>query len=180
VQRKGLLQSEYQLASKSQIYIVFELSEKQILIKARGVVLKKLPIESFSFWGAPVPSRAVIVQSKTSILRPQRAEVKPKQNDEENPAEPQAIQVEDMPARFCLHYDGGIDLYIRPKSEGGGSTILNLLSLLKSYLIIRPFGTLWNQLHQENFTEIVLYLKEKDAKFLYWSSPEGIPCIIGG
>jgi len=179
VENNSLWQSEYQLAKTPQIYLILNFPEKKILIKVRGIVLRELPIESCRQWGAPIQPKPLILLSKSAIMKPRRAEVKPPQkNDEENPSVLHAIQVEDMPARYRLNFDGGIRLYVRPKSHGILLTFFNLFSSLKSYLITRPFGILWNGLHGENFTEIVVYLKEKDARSLYWAFQEGFSCII--
>jgi len=179
VGKNSLWRSEYQLAKTPQIYFIFELIEKKILIKARGVVLKELPIESCALWGAPLQPTPLPLLSKSAIIRPKRTEIKPIQkNDEENPSALHALQVEDMPARYRLNFDGGIRLYVRPKSGGVLLTFFNLFSSLKSYLVTRPFGLLWNGLHGENFTEIVVYLKEKEARSLYWAFQEGFFCII--
>jgi len=179
VKKTSLWRSEYQLAKTPQIYLIFELLEKKILIKARGVVLKELPIESYTLWGALLQPKPLTLLSKSAIIKPKRTEVKPTQKiDEENPSALLALQVEDMPARYRLNIDGGIRLYVRPKSDGVLLTIFNLFSSLKSYLFTRPFGILWNGLQGGNFTEIVICLREKDARSLYWAFQEGFSCII--
>jgi hypothetical protein len=179
VRKDSLWRSEYQLAKTPQIYLIFELLEKKILVKVRGVVLKDLPIESYTLWGTPLQLKRLTLLSKNAIIKSKRPEAKPTQkNDEENPSVLHAFQVEDMPARYRLNFDGGIRLYVRPKSDGVLLTILNLFSSLKSYLVTRPFGILWNGLQGENFTEVVIYLREKDARSLYWAFQEGFSCII--
>ncbi len=176
--RNNLWQPEYQLARTPQIYVLFELGEKKILIKARGVVLKELPIEACSVWGTPVPPKPLPLLSKNAFRKPQRMEIKPTAKEEEEPSAFQAIQLEDMPARYRLNFDGDIRIYVRPKSEGVLLTVLNFFSFLKSNLFTRPLGFLWNELHGETFTEIVIYLDEKDARSLYWAFPDGFFCII--
>ncbi len=179
VGKDALWRSEYQLARTPQIYLIFEFPEKKILVKVRGVVLKDLPIESYTLWGTPLQPKPRILLSKNAIIKSERPETIPTQkNDEENPSALQAFQVEDMPARYRLNFEGGIRLYVRPKSDGVLSTVLNLFSSLKSYLFTRPLGIVWNGLRGKSFTEIVMYLKEKDARSLYWAFQEGFPCII--
>jgi hypothetical protein len=176
--RNSRWQPEYQLAKTPQIYLIFELVGRKILIKARGVVLRELLIESYSVWGTPVQPKPLALVSKSAIRKPKRTEVKPAQKEEKDPSAFPAIQVEDMPARYRLNFDEGIRIYVRPKSEGMLVTVLNLFSFLKSNLITRPIGFLWNELHGENFTEIAVYLNEKDARSLYWAFQEGFSCII--
>ena len=111
-------------------------------------------------------------------MKPERKEIKPKTDDQEDSSEAEALQLEDMPARYRLNLNAGIQLYVRPTSTGILSTLVNMAASLKSYLIIRPLRMLWNGLRRQSFTEIVIYLSDMDARSLYWSFQEGIQCII--
>jgi hypothetical protein len=174
----NLLKSEHQFAKTPQVYVLFDLVEKKIFIKARGTVLKELPIDSLRIWGASIQVKPLTLLKKDALIEPGRKEIKPAKEGEETTSELQALQVADMPARYRLSLDGNIWLYVRPKAEGTLSTLLNTLSSLKSYLIIKPVGTLWHALREESFTEIVIYLSENDARSLYWALQEGSGCVI--
>ena len=178
VRENSLLKSEHQLAKAPQVYVLFDLVEKKIFIKARGTVLKGLPIDSLGIWGASIQVKPMTLLKKDALIEPGRKEIKPAKEGEETTSELQALQVGDMPARYRLSLDGNIWFYVRPKAEGTLSTVLNVLSSLKSYLIIKPFGTLWYALRGEGFTEIVVYLSENDARSLYWALEEGSGCIV--
>jgi len=174
----NLLKSEHQLAKTPQVYVLFDLVEKKIFIKARGTVLKELPIDSLGIWGASIQVKPLALLKKDALIEPERKEIKPAKEGEETTSELQALQVGDMPARYRLSLDGNIWLYVRPRAEGTLSTLLNILSSLKSYLIIKPLGTLWYVLRGGSFTEIVVYVSENDARSLYWTFQEGYGCII--
>jgi len=178
VRENNLLKSEQQLAKTPQVYVLFNLVEKKIFIKARGTVLKELSIDSLRTWGASIQVKPMTLLKKDALIEPGRKEIKPAKEGEETTSELQALQVGDMPARYRLSLDDTIRLYVRPKAEGTLSTLLNVLSSLKSYLIIRPLGTLWYALRRESFTEIVIYLSENDARSLYWAFQEGYGCVI--
>ncbi len=178
VRENNLLKSEHQLAKTPQVYVLFDLVEKKIFIKARGTVLKELSIDSLRIWGASIQVKPLTLLKKDALIEPGRKEIKPAKEGEETTSELEALQVGDMPARYRLSLDGNIWLYVRPKAEGTLSTVLNILSSLKSYLIIKPLGTLWHALRGESFTEIVLYLSENDARSLYWALQEGYGCMI--
>jgi hypothetical protein len=178
VRENNLLKSEHQLAKTPQIYVLFDLVEKKIFIKARGTVLKELTVDSYRIWGASIRVEPVTLVNKDALIEPERKEIKPAKEGEETTSELQALQVGDMPARYRLSLDEGIWLYVRPKAEGTMSTVLNILSTLKSYLIIKPIGTLWHAFRGKSFTEIVIYLSENDARSLYWAFQEGYGCII--
>ena len=140
--------------------------------------MKELSIDSLRIWGASIQVEPMTLLKKDALIEPERKEIKPAKEGEETASELQALQVGDMPARYRLSLDDTIRLYVRPKAEGTLSTLLNVLSSLKSYLIIRPLGTLWYALRGESFTEIVIYLSENDARSLYWAFQEGYGCVI--
>lgn len=178
MQENRLLKSEYQLARTSQIYILFDLVGKKVQMKARGILLKELPVEKFNLWGASVQPAPLILRKKATLLKPKRIRIKPKKNNEDTSSDIQVFEVEDMPVRYRLDFDNGIHLYIRPKPEGVRSGILTLFSHLKSYGVTMPLGTLWNALGKKTFTELNIYLSPEDARALYWAMPEGSPCVI--
>jgi hypothetical protein len=181
MEENSLLKAELQLAKSSKLYIVFDLPAKRISIKAKGILLKELPVESYTLWGTPVRPTSLSLLRKTALVKPERKEIIPKTEDTEKAeeaSEPEVIQLQDMPLRYELKFDDGIEISVKPTSAGVISTLFNLVASLKSYLLTRPLGTLWNGLHRQNFTEIVLVLDENDARSLYWSFQEGFQCII--
>ncbi|MCX5914318.1 MAG: hypothetical protein NTV04_20590 [Deltaproteobacteria bacterium] len=147
-------------------------------MKAKGILLKELPVESYSQWGTPVRLKPLPLLGKTALVKPERKEIKPKADGEENASEPEVLQLEDMPVRYQLKFDDGIQISVKPKSTGMVSTLFNLAASLKSCLITRPMGILWNGLRRQSFTEIVVALNENDARSLYWSFQEGFQCIV--
>ncbi len=173
VRENNLLKSEHQLAKTPQVYVLFDLVEKNIFIK-----VKELSIDSFGIWGKSIQVKPLTLLKKDALIEPGRKEIKPAKEGEETTSELEVLQVGEMPARYRLSLDEHIWLYVRPKAEGTLSTVLNILSSLKSYLIIKPLGTLWHALRGESFTEIVLYLSENDARSLYWALQEGSGCMI--
>jgi hypothetical protein len=178
MKENSLLKSEYPLAKATQIYSVFNFSEKIILIKSKGMVLKALPMTSFTWWGRPVQPMSLTLLRKDAFIKPGRGEIKPKKNEEENPPDLRPLQTEDMPARYHLMFENGIVMHIKPHSNAVITTVLNFLSSMTSFLITRPMGSLWSGLRRKPFTDIVVDLDEKDAKSLYWSLLEGFHCII--
>jgi hypothetical protein len=178
MEENSLLKAEVQLAKSSKIYVIFDLATKKITIKAKGIVLKELPVESYTQWGTPIRPRPLALLGKTALVKPERKEIKPKTADAEDASEPEVLQLEDMPLRYQLKFDDGIQISVKPKSAGMIPTLFNLVASLKSYLITRPMGTLLSGLRRQSFTEIVLVLNENDARSLYWSFQEGFQCII--
>jgi len=178
IQENRLLKSEVQLARTPNIYILFDLVEKKVQIKAKGVALREFPVEKFNLAGTPIQPKPFILQNKSALLKPKRIKIKPKKIGEDALSDIPAFEVKDMPVRYRFDFEDGIHIYVRPKPEGGISTLLDLLSSLKSYGITMPVGTLWNALQQKTYTELSLYLSAEDARLLYWGMPEGSRGII--
>ena len=181
MEENSLLKAELQLAKSSKLYVIFDLPAKKITIKVKGILLKELPVESYTLWGTPVRANPLPLLTKTALVKPERKEIIPKTEDTEDAedaSEPEVLQLEDMPLRYELKFADGIEISVKPKSTGIISTLFNLVASLKSYLMTRPLGALWNGLRRQNFTEIALVLNEDDARSLYWSFEEGFQCII--
>jgi hypothetical protein len=178
IDENSLLKAELQLAGSSKIYVLLDLPGKKMEMKAKGILLKELPVESYSQWGTPVPPRPLPLLRKTALVKPERKEIKPGTEDAGKASEPEVLKLEDMPVRYQLQFDDRIQISVKPKSTGMISTVFNLAASLKSCLITRPMGTLWNGLHRQSFTEIAVVLDENDARSLYWSFHEGFQCIV--
>lgn len=171
-----LLKSELQLARKSDIYFIFNLIEKKVQFKAKGLVLKEFPIEEIKPWGSSVKPEPHKLIKKSALLKPKRSKIKPMKDDGDS-FELNALELEDMPSRYCLTFEDDLRLYVRPKPKGVFSKIFYGTTMLKPY-ISRPVLSLWNKLRGKTFTEIDIFLNKKDARSLYWSFTEGLSCII--
>jgi len=175
-----LLESELKLAKTPQLYFVFDLKKKEILIKSKGAILKELKIDTVRFWGQPVRPEPYTLIKKSTLLKPKREEIKPKKPEETEGTEIfdiKALELSDMPSSYRLTLKKGIVITIRPTPEGIFSTIFNAVSRANWYLS-RPLLTLWNYLMGKPFTAIYLTLQKEDARSLYWSFTEGAESII--
>ncbi len=173
-----LLQSEYQLALTSKIYTLFDLTHKRVQIKAKGILLKELMIEKFDLWGAPIPPKPFTIRNKATFLKPKRIKIRPGNDREAFASEMKFWGIEEMPTRYRLDLNDEVHLSVRPNVRGWIPSLLTLGSNLKSYVITRPTGMLWNGLRKKPYTELTLYLSPEDARALYWSISEGSSCII--
>lgn len=172
-----LLRSEYDLAKKSQIYVVFNLAQKKVFIKARGLILKEYPILSYNRWGYKVIPRPLKLMEKGWLVRLERKKIVPSKDDSKIYLDQDFFDVNDMPSRYKLKWDGSVWIFVRPESKKILSRILNLLSIIKSF-IIKPFNSLIYALIGKKYTEIEIYLDENDSKSLFWSLQQGYQCII--
>lgn len=114
---------------------------------------------------------------KGGIAKPARKKIIPVNNIDYS-SELDFFDINDMPSRYSLKFNEGIWIFIRPKSNRISSHILNLLFLVKSNAIIKPFVSIIYTIMKKRFTEIELYLDENDSKSFFWALQEGYLCII--
>lgn len=172
-----LLEAELRLARQSKIYAVFDLHDKKISIKIRGMELTSFPIEKASVWGNPLPTAALSVLRKGSFVNPERKKIDPGRNKEDDNFELEALEVSDMPSRYVLYLDRGVSVYVRPGPSGIFSRLLDA-GYYFTRVLTRSFHSAWSLLRKKPFTETDIALAKKDAQALYWSIHGGTSCIL--
>lgn len=182
------LRAEYELASKSQIYFMFDLEAGKVQFKASGLTVAELPVRSVRFWGPVATDKVRTVAAKHSFFTPEREVLKISSPEEstDSGAKPKsdpkkfeltALELSDMPSSFRLRFDDGLLISVSPAPEGVLSRLWRALGKGFWYLS-RPLLTLWSTLHKENYTEILLTMPPRDAQLLYWSLTEGASCLL--
>ena len=169
------LETERKVARTQNIYLVFNLREKTIHIKAKGVILKEIEILDSSYWGSILPGELLTLHKKRVFMKPRRDKIKPGESKDDHVIELDALEVKDMPSRYKLMFDRGVNISIKP--EGLLSTIGTFLPSTKN-LIIRPVITVWYRVWQKAYTRVEITLDEQAAKVLYWSFLEGMQAIL--
>jgi hypothetical protein len=173
-----LLESELILAKKPGLYFIFDLKDKRISLKARGILLKEWEIKQVRYWGNPVAVKPISLTDKMTILPPKRERVKPGENDEDKKYELKALDLDDMPSSYTLSFAGGIFLRIRPEAKGWVSIFPIILSTLRQHALF-PLNTLWFSVKKKPFTSIEIVLNDKkESQAFYWAFTEGMECVI--
>ncbi|MBU3915960.1 hypothetical protein KKA14_10535 [bacterium] len=173
----AFLKAELILASKPAIYLLLNLSNNTIQLKAKGIVLRELPITHSNFWGDPLPIKPLGLIQKSSFVKPKRIVIKPGETSKPDTFQIEALELEDMPLRYSLNLADNIILNIKPQTDGFFSTIGYAISWLATSLA-RPFPTLFNKALGKSLTEIDLRLTGQNAQALYWAFAEGMETII--
>ncbi|RJQ55024.1 MAG: hypothetical protein C4526_04305 [Nitrospiraceae bacterium] len=182
-----LLQSELVLAKKPIIYFVFNLKDRVVLLKSRGIALRQMKIEDVSFWGDAVDSKPLLMIRKSALFEPERVKIDPDKNKEEEnntattPApgafDIEALELQDMPTSYRMEFGNGVHISVRPEKAGFVSGVYRAADYSGWYLS-RPILTLWNSFRGRPFTSIYLTVNEEDARSIYWSLVEGSENII--
>ncbi|MCG6537146.1 MAG: hypothetical protein L7F78_21160 [Syntrophales bacterium LBB04] len=177
IRENRLLEEELALARKPDIYFVFNLQEKMAYIKSRGIPLRELPINDFHCWGRPVSGSGHRLMEKNTFFKPDRETIKPGESKDKDNFKSEALELADMPSRYTLVLDGGINISIRTPIEGIISGIGNIF-YTSGRFILRPIFMLWYALRGKPYTVIDLILDKNDARAVYWSFSEGSVAII--
>lgn len=174
-----VLESELALAQKAQVYFIFNLKDKKIYLKTRGATKKELPIDQIKGWNLPLSARPHPLLKKSSLFRPRREEIDPKQKETAatDKFEIDALELDDMPSRFNLILDDGLVVTIRSKPVGILSYLESGASSLGLY-VSRPLFTLWGHLSKRPYSSLYVSMDKIDAQSLYWSFYEGSQSII--
>lgn len=80
VKKNIFLKSEHTLALDSKNYFIFNLREKNVLIKAKGIILRKFEIKSYKAWGSPLLPEPLTLLKKGGIMKPKRKKIIPSKN----------------------------------------------------------------------------------------------------
>ncbi len=171
------LRAELKLAEKPDIYFVFNLKDRKIYIKARGTLLRELRIIDLRYRGDYAAAKPFFLLEKSSFIKPGREKIKPGADQDGDKVEIDALELDDMPARYALSLEGGISISVTPETEGPVSGLCNIIYSAGRY-ISGPVIMVWNALRKKTFTSIDIVLNKKEAQALYWSFHEGNGSII--
>lgn len=166
------LNEELKLAREKGIYFVFNLENRVISIKARGVTLSELRVEKVRFWGDYFEIKPRALRKKSALFKPEREEIKPQKPEDPKRFEFDALELEDMPSNYGLLINDNISVSVRTKARGVFSWTMNFLAGIKWYMW-QPLQTLWNFVKRETFSAIYLELDKEQARMLYWYFTEG-------
>lgn len=182
--KEDILQAELELAKKPQIYFMLNIKDKKIYFKARGIILKEIPVHNIKFWGNMSDIQSYALTKKSSFSTPARDKINPyeeeaekeEKKDEKEKFQLKALELSDMPASYTLWLDGNVFVSVKPRGQGM-ATLYSVAHSL-SWYVSRPLYTVWNALKKKPYTALQLRLKKEDAQAFYWSFIEGGKIII--
>lgn len=181
---KKLLQMELALAKKDRIYAVFNLREKRVQVKAKGLLLKDLPVASIRVRNSDVGVQQIVLAKKVFSDAPARPEIVP--GAKSDASDIKALELDDMPTNYILRGEG-IELFVIACSPS--SWVARQAWVKRQWYLLRwQFTTLSSRITElwtkrELWTKgrlsyVQLQMAEKDARMVYWYLPEGTEVLI--
>jgi hypothetical protein len=189
------MRAEMELAKKSQLYVVFNLPQRQVQLKSSGLSVSTLTVKNLIHWGGVPDEKLRQLASKDAPQAPQREKIQPTpaEGGEQAktvtpPATPtaeegqkkfelQALEIDDMPGRYNLRFDDGLLITVRAEEDGAVGGFQAFFARCWWYLS-RPLISLWSYFFGTPYTEIILTMSLRDARQLYWSFTPGTSCLI--
>jgi len=182
-----LLTTELQLAKAGKMYIVMDLPGKAVIFKAGGIEIKRLPIEH---------SRVDAVDSVPILrkLNVKKADNQPKRkqvviaSEEEIRSAPApapgtdglvALEISDMPELYQLEFDDGLLLTVKAPASGDFKTKATRYWQDSVDYVKNWYQSMHRKMSGEaGSPQIVMNLSGADARQLYWSFDQDMPCLI--
>ncbi len=179
-QANTLLKAEYEQARTGKPYLLIDLPEQQVRLKASGMMLEFWKIDGYRLWGHPSALPATNLERKFSFDDPER-DVQIANADAIVDATPsqklRALELADMPTAYRLHLENGTEITVRPSPDRWLDRLQSRLAVSAWYLS-RPLISNWKFLHGSPYNELALSMSARDARMLYWAFSEGTPCLI--
>jgi hypothetical protein len=172
-----LLETELKIAQSPHIYFIFDLKDKRVYLKARGLVFRELKIETLRLWGNASAGKAASLLKKSTLFSPKRGMIKPRTNNRDEEFSMETLELKDMPTNYTLILEENLSISVRPKPTHMISSLWSIQYPAKWYLT-RPVLTVWYALWRKPFTSIEIVLEKNDARTLYWSFLEGMKGIV--
>lgn len=176
----ALLQAEYDLASKPQIYMVFDPSNLRVLIKCRGAVLKEIHFERIKQWGEPAVGVSYLLKESLADTKPERKQLAPGDAADKTPLELDFMDVKDMPDSYRMRFDGGMEIYVAP-SQIHADTRWERVKRWgrEQYKRLQWQFTDMSKARQEGYNYFArTSMEPSDARALYWANREGTPWLV--
>lgn len=157
----ALLQDEIKLAARPQTYVLVDVHQGVVLVKARGLELHRLPLLAWRARGNQPPAGLFKLTVRPPVDRPKTM---PGEDATEHP-----IAVSDMPAEYRLVLEPSLIVMVGPPVQD------------------HPWLWIWSLL-REGWTRMAtagggswlrITLASENARSLAWLVTDGMPVLIG-
>jgi len=177
--REKALQQENVLARKPEPYLLVDLTNPQVELKAKGRVLRAFKVKRLKRELQTIPDTARALLEVKPIQKTERPKIKPGEGEE---ATAEALEknlwgLHRMPQDYDLVLQDGMILEIRalPSEQTGMATVKLLKTLYRKTLDWYRHATSSETAQPQT---VQLWLDENDARLLFWSLPKQLKILI--
>jgi len=165
-----VLEEELKLAARPQTYLLIDLVEGVIQIKARGVDLHRLPVAAWTVTELPRLTGTFRLTARPPVVR---RKIDPSATTEQEP-----ISLSDMPTEYRLSFTPAMTMDVESAAEQGAMGWIQATSR-KVWKRLR----IWRQQlggvqSPSEAPTISLTLSSEQARSLAWSTVDGMPVVI--
>ncbi|MBI5854189.1 MAG: hypothetical protein HZB35_02950 [Nitrospirae bacterium] len=165
------LEEELKLASRPQPYLVLDLSQRVMLIKGRGVILRHFTVLDWKASRDATGPGVYKLRARPPVARPK---IQPGQDSTEHP-----IEVHDMPMEYLLVFDRDLVIEVAPPlAERPWHWFkrkwLSHWIRVRSWVRADPAGEFLALPPR-----LSLIVPHEEAQALAWAVTEGMPLLIG-
>ena len=156
-----VLQDEIKLAARPQTYLLVDVHQGVVLVKARGIEIHRLPLLSWRARDDRPPVGLFRLTARPPVDRPK---TRPGEDATEHP-----IEVSDMPAEYRLAFEPVLIVFVAPPAQD--HPWLWLRGLMREW---------WSRaLSKSSDSWLRMVLPPESARSLAWSVTDGMPVLIG-
>jgi hypothetical protein len=156
-----VLEDEIKLAARPQTYLLVDVHQGVVLVKARGIEIHRLPLLAWRARDDRPPVGLFRLTTRPPVDRPQ---TRPGEDATEHP-----IEVSDMPAEYQLLLEPSLTVLVIPPAQD--HPWLWIRGLMREG---------WNRAFSKGSSLwLSLVLPSENARSLAWSVTEGMPVLIG-
>lgn len=166
-----VLQEEIKLAARPQTYLLVDVYQGVIVVKARGVEMHRVPILSWRASDDRPPVGLFRLTARPPVDRPKAG---PGEDATEHP-----MELGDMPAEYHLVLEPALTVTVAPPLQD--HPWLWLRGLLREWWVRANFAvrSIGHSDSQMPGRWLRLTLSQESARSLAWSVTEGMPFLIG-
>lgn len=176
-----LLEREIPLARAGRPYLVLDLPEGWLELKAQGVALRHFPVRRWSALPPPALATGPHVLTGRDALRMPARPVQQVGSPSATPGgEEERLSVLDMPAAYNLSLGPAIRLFVFGEPPASARERLLGLAAGVLYRVRAAAARLATWAGRPAPAVIRIWLSADDARGLFWSLHDGLPVLIGG
>ena len=173
------LKTELKLARSNRLYVVVDLLESAVYLKAGGVTARRLQVDAWRLHGPLPVFKERRIAARETNSPPQRREIKiglaaEKTTPITGADSVNILELSEMPVNFQLVLDDATALVVEPGETGLRRTLHRAWDATR-----RAFDLFYRKVrNQSPATEILLTMPAKEAQQFYWSLEEKTACLI--